>query len=612
MLKTIFIAVTIPLVGAFPSGAGDEQADSLKVYRVDEITVKAARIDMPLESMVLPVDVVAGDETGLSNANSAIEVMGDLPGVFIQKTGDFGQADISIRGLGDYGRRVTILMDGHPVKVGLSGNTVTSALPPASVAQIELVRTPGSVLYGSDALGGVLNIVTATPVSPFALRANATYGSYSTWKFNMLHSAKVGTFGYVVSVDRRESEGHLENSAYAGNDFSLKLIGNRSRTKFTLLAKYYDGYKEEPALATDPPDSVSETWNDFARGAVDFEVSSRHDGGKATFKLYNEFGEHEYSDGWHSRDQSRGIMAYDTRFVGENVILNAGADYRQQLGERLSPDPGEWSKYEVGLYGLTQIFIKDKAVATAGLRLNVDEISGTAPAPHLGLLYDVSDATTLRGSVSGGFRSPQIDELYMYPSSNTSLTAERLWSFEVGVTQRFGDRGRVSVSLYRMIGRDFIELVERRGHHHGFVFENVGEIDFAGAEATLVLNPHASFESKVSYAYLDPGVHTAGRPGDKLDARGTLRFQGFALLARFQYVADYYAADYREEKIDDYLVIDARISRSLASGFDGFFSVENMTDEEYDIYTEIPGGKSGLYRMPGRRFLVGVNFLIGE
>lgn len=612
MADTVSIVVVMLFAAALPALAGEEQADSFNVYSVDEIAVKATRIDVPLESLVLPVDVLTGREAALRDANSATDMMGDLPGVFIQKTGDFGQADMSIRGLGDYGRRVIILMDGRPVKTGLSGSTVTSALPPADVDQIELVRTPGSVLYGSDALGGVLNVVTASPRSPFALRASATYGSYSTRKFNMLHSAKVGTFGYLVSVDRRQSDGHLENSAYAGNDFSLKLIGNRRRTKFTLLAKYYDGYKQEPLRASDPPDTVSDAWTDFARGAVDFEVSSRHGGGRATLKLYNEFGEHEYSDGWHSMDQSRGIMGYDTRFVGENVVFNAGADYRQQLGERLSPDPGEWSKYELGLYGLTQIFIKDRAVATAGLRLNVDEISGTAPAPHLGLLYDVSDATTLRGSVSGGFRSPQIDELYMYPSSNTSLSAERLWSFELGLTQRFGDRGRVSVSLYRLIGRDFIELVERKGHHHGFVFENVGEIDFAGVEATLVLEPRLWLESRVSYAYLDPGIHTTGRPGDKLDARGTLSLRGFALLGRIQYVGDYYAADYSEERIDDYLVVDTRISRLLGSGFDGFFAVENITDEEYDIYTEIPGGKSGLYRMPGRRFLVGVNFLVGD
>jgi iron complex outermembrane receptor protein len=278
----------------------------------------------------------------------------------------------------------------------------------------------------------------------------------------------------------------------------------------------------------------------------------------------------------------------------------------------LSPDKGEWSKYEYGFYCLAQFFIREVAVATAGLRINIDESSGTTPAPHLGIVYDVTPSTTLRGSVSGGFRSPQIDELYMFETSNSNLTPETIWSFEFGLTQRVRDMARLTASVYQINGQDFIELVPRKGHGNKPVYENVGEIDFTGIEASLSITPHPYTESRISYAYLDPGRHTAGRPGDKLDLIGILYVRRFTFLASLQYIGDYYAADDKEERIDDYLVVNARLSRLIGVGFDAFFSVENITDEEYDIYTSVPGGKTGLYRMPGRRFLVGVAYNLGR
>jgi outer membrane cobalamin receptor len=596
------------------AAAGAEPGDSLGVYSVDEIGVRSTRIGLPLGNVAPGADVTAGEQLSSSDANSATDAIGYLPGVFIEKTGDFGMADIAIRGLGDSGRRVMILMDGHPVKSGLTGGTLTAGLPLDGIDQIELLRTPGSVIYGSDALGGVVNLVTTPPSRGFALKANATYGSYSTWKVNALNSARVGGIGYVISLDRRQSDGHLPNSAYSGNSFLAKVAGSSGRTDITLLARYYDGYKEEPATEYDPDGTVPDAWSDYYKGGIDFEVSSRSGGGKSTLKIYDELGGYEFSDGWHSADEYRGLMAYQTRLFGESTLLNGGVDFRQQLGEVLSPEVGEWSKYEYGFYCLAQFFIRSAAVATAGFRINVDEVSGTTPAPHAGLVYDLTEDTTLRGSISGGFRSPQIDELYVFEASNSDLSPETIWTFELGLTQRFKNRARVTASVYRIDGRDFIDLVERRGHGNKPVpvYENVGEIDFRGIEAALTLTPHPSLESRISYGYLDPGRLTAGRPGDKVDAMGLVRISRFTLRADLQYVSDYYAADDYQERIDDYLVVDARIARSLGRDFEIFFSVENISDEEYDIFTIVPGGKSGLYRMPGRRFLFGATYRIGE
>lgn len=594
------------------SPAAAAPGDSLDVFSVEEVEVRATRIDLPLGSVAPSVDIVTRDEAALSEANTATEAVGHLPGVFIEQTGDFGRADISIRGLGDTGRRVMILMDGHPVKSGLTGATFTQGLTASGIDQIELVRTPGSVIYGSDALGGVVNIVSSPPRAGFALRTNTSYGSYDTYKLSALTSAGIRRLGCVVSLDRRQSDGHLPNSEYRGTDFLSKVTARAGKTNVTLQAKYYNGYKEEPAPSSEPQGTASDAWTDYTRGTADLELSSRFAGGKSTLKAYIESGDYEFSDGWHSKDKYMGLMAYQTRFVGDMTLVNGGLDFRHQRGEVVSPDPGRWSKYEYGFYCLAQFFIKEVAVATAGLRINIDDDSGTTPAPHLGIVYDITDATTLRGSVSGGFRSPQIDELYMFETSNSALSPETIWSFEFGFTQRIAKIARLTTSVYRIYGQDFIELVTRQGHGNRSVYENVGEIEFTGIEASLSLSPHTWVESRISYAYLDPGPDTAGRPGDKLDMTGIFHVGRFTLLASLQYVGDYYAADKHEERIDDYLVGNARLSSYIGAGFEALFSIENITDEEYDIFTSVPGGKTGLYRMPGRRFMVGVTYKLGK
>jgi outer membrane receptor protein involved in Fe transport len=119
-------------------------------------------------------------------------------------------------------------------------------------------------------------------------------------------------------------------------------------------------------------------------------------------------------------------------------------------------------------------------------------------------------------------------------------------------------------------------------------------------------------ETRLSYSFLDPGDHTTGRPGHKADLRTEAVFGASTVSAALQYVGDYYAGDGRSLQLDNYAVIDVRLRRSLAGSLGGFISVKNLTNEDYSVYTEIPGGGSGIYRMPGRRYLIGFGFQKGS
>lgn len=590
------------------AAGGVSASDSLRVHQLDEILVTATRLDLPIERLPISTDIIGRRRIEESDANSATDVVAGLPGVFLQRTGDFGRSDLNIRGLGSNGRRVTVLIDGHPVKMGIFGCTVTHALPLNGVERLELVRGPMSVLYGSDAMGGVLNIVTDPIPAATSAEISASVGTYDTRTYGFSHGTDLGRLGYVVALDRRQSDGHLPNSAYKGNDFSGKISVDMGRGRMDFYAKYFDGHREEPALATDPTGTVSDVWNDYERGTVDLGVTVPTALGWATLKIYDEFGEHEFSDGWHSKDHSRGVMAHITGRVESVLGVNGGVEFRQQSGERLSQPAGDWSKSEYASYVFLEAQASDHLSGTGGLRLNHDEVSGNVVAPQFGLMVRPVAEVAVNLNAARGFRSPQLSELYLFPSSNPDLDPEKIWSYEIGVTADIAGRGQLRLAAFEMVGEDLIEITPKGHSPRRVMYRNTGEIDFRGLEAGLRLRVLGPLSGGIAYSYLDPGDRTVGRPGTKVDADLRLELGPNTVAGDLQFVDDYYAADNREAGIDDYMVVNARVARRVVPGLEASVSVKNIFGETYEIYTEIPGGSSGLYRMPGRRYQFGLKY----
>ncbi|MGQ9604054.1 MAG: TonB-dependent receptor [bacterium] len=605
-MKIATVLALVFLLALSPAIAAVVKDDSTGIYRLQEIVVTATRLPLTASMLSFSSDVISSEEIDLSDANSATGAIESMPGIFVQKTGDFGRSDPYIRGFGDMGRRIGVLVDGHPVKMGLFGCTITHALPLSNISRIEIIRSPASVLYGSDALGGVINIITSDIPITEEIKAQTSYGSFKTTKNNLLYANRIGKIGYTISLDRRQSDGHLDNSAYEGTDISSRILFDISPTRISLFAKYFDGHKEEPARVI-PYDSTSNVWNDYARGTVDLEVSRRIGRSLLSLKAYDEFGEHRFSDGWHSKDHSFGMIFYGSTKILDRGDIGAGIDFRRQSGKRLSNPPGKWDKTEFGGYGFSRISILRQLSATIGLRLNNDEISGFAFSPHLGLILKPANPTTLRVAVSKGYRSPQINELYMFPSSNTDLSEETVWGYEVAIDQNIGRNQSVSVTGFILKGTDFIDLKAIPNPPPKFRFENIGEIDFRGIESTLRLNPTRWLRGRISYTYLDTNGKTKGRPEDKFNLDLLVDFGMTRLSISSETIADYYADNDNKQRISDYTVTDLKISRMISLHGSAFITINNIFDENYQVYVEIPGNP-GVYQMPGRRYQAGLSF----
>ncbi len=613
MLRKIFYVFA--LFSVFTSGAGlcgdakGEKPDTLVQYRMEEIIVTATRIESPLESLALSVSFIGPEEIDVSLKNSSTDLAGILPGVFIMRTGNFGRSDVSIRGLGSSGRQSLVLMEGRPERMALFDCTVTQSFPLHDVERVEVVKGASSTMYGSGAMGGVMNVIPRGVRNPLEIDLRAAGGTWDTYLSSGRIAGRKGRLAGSVSADYRESAGHVENSAYRGTDITARgetLIPGA--LVLSVWAKYFDGYKEEPLRATDDPSLISDTWNDYKRGSLDLGLKGEGDQYHYSARYYRNFGEHRFSDGWHSKDATDGIIVYGRSEPAIGLEISGGGDYRFQRG-RLPEEPdAEWDKWEAGAYLQAEYLCRERITLTAGARYNYDGVAGEEVSPSFGLVLRPFEGTSLRAVAAHGFRSPQINELYMFPSSNEGLEAEKVWNYEAGLRQRLPGSLEIDLSVYRMDGENMIEFADNPSPPPMMRYANTGDFIFDGMEVSMDGNWKGGFGSNVSWSKLDPGRWTQGRPGTKVDfgiyqyaKRYTVRLSG-------RYIGDYYAGNDSTDPIPSYTVVDIYGEAGVAGGVSVFAGLSNIGDTEYFIYTDLPGGQAGLYLMPGRTFTAGLKY----
>lgn len=610
----MFLLLSVCTVAGFPEekeekkSKGKEKQDT-EYYRVKKsevVVVTATMSPRALKDCAASVNVVGKRDMELLSSGNALDILAHVPGIFVTRTGDFGRADVDIRGLGQNCRRVAVLVDGKPEKMGLFGCAVSHAFPLDNVERIEVVKGPASVLYGGEALGGAVNIITRTPEKKFETDLSVMYGGFNTRRYQVKHGADLDKFKYFFTYDRRRSDGHLDHSGYTGDSFTGKLVYDiNASARIVFQGKYFGGKKHEPGTIDHP---VTNFWNDYRRGAVDVSLTRRWDQGEWSVKFYRNFGRHQFSDGWDSRDHTNGVMArYTTRGITNNE-LTIGGDIRYFGGRSLGAPLGAWDKKEGSVFVQNDYILNTRWIFSSGLRLQWDSLYGGEWCPQLGVVFQAGRHTSFRGVIGKGFRSPQLNELYMFPPANPGLEPERVWNYEVGFDRHIVHGVTLKGSVFHMKGSNLIRTAPNGAPPPMFIFANTGEFSFYGAEVELdaVLTRHLS--GHISHSYMDYGDHTKGRPGRKTDF--SLRFGTKRLSAMLQgrYVTDYYAADRSESPIPSYFLLNSRVILTVSKGFDIIVDMNNLLNESYSIYGEFPGLTAGLYRMPGRNIQVGFKF----
>ncbi|MGB9592002.1 MAG: TonB-dependent receptor plug domain-containing protein, partial [Candidatus Kryptoniota bacterium] len=392
------------------------------------------------------ISVVTAKELQSSGQISLLDALSQqVPDLFVAQRGVIGYGintqagTITMRGLGGSpNTQVLVMIDGVPQFMGLFGHPLPDSYLSEDAARVEVIRGPASVLYGTNAMGGVINIITKRNKDEgINVRGGASYGSFNTQEYNAGMGYRGGKLNILLSGDHDQTDGHRPNSSFNTNDGYLngeynindnfKLQINGSINKF----KTYD-----PGTIYKP---LTDNWVDVMRSTNSISVNDRFSEVDGSLKLFYSYGDHKVYDGFHSNDRNLGAILYQNYRPFEGSVFTIGGDYQHYGGNAVNNiknvDFGKHYVDELGVYAMVEQLLMNQLMLNVGGRLEHSSVYGSEFVPQAGVAWAATPMTTVKASVSKGFRSPTIRELYLFPAPNPDLQPERVWNYEIGILQ---------------------------------------------------------------------------------------------------------------------------------------------------------------------------------
>jgi outer membrane cobalamin receptor len=500
---------------------------------------------------------------------------------------------INIRGIG--GNPVTgvlVLRDGRPDIMGLMGHAIPDAYFLDGVEKIEVVRGPASFLYGTNAMGGVINIVSKrVQHDGFKTQIRGGAGEYNTRKLFASHGGKQGRFSYHATAAIRQTDGHRPYSDYEADTYTVNFGYDMANSSLQLNANLSNIDLLDPGPVSNP---FTEHWYDLNRSGLDLSYSNTNRFGDSYIKLHGNFGRHRIYDGFRSTDFTSGVMLYHNASPWLGNTLTFGFDYKQYGGKIEKGAFVKKGTFDVTEYApyihMQQLFFK-RFIASGGVRWESHEIYGNQLLPKVGLVSHLNEKISLRASTAKGFRSPSIRELYLFPPSNPNLIPEKMWNYETGLTWSLYHNIKMDVALFMLKGTDMIRM---QGRWPNARFANSADFTHTGYELSLDWIPINNLKLVLGWAKVDVGDETRNIPGKKLSFLFSFWLGNIEISPNLLYIQDLYGADFRREPMDDYILANLSGKIDIFKGLGIRGSIENLLNVDYQTMFGYPMPKRSL------------------
>ncbi|MFV0581233.1 MAG: TonB-dependent receptor plug domain-containing protein [Parabacteroides gordonii] len=590
------------------------------------VVVSANKIQVNRNSVPLSISVIDREEIEASSESALLPVLSQrVPGLFVTQKGitGFGVNDgsagtVNIRGVGQ-GNKVLMLFDGQPQWAGIFGHALPDTYVASDVERVEVIRGPGSLMYGSNAMGGVVNIITRHHKQEGRrTQARIMYGSYNTQKYMVNNGYNIGNFSSFISLNHDRTDGHRPNSKFhITNGFAnlgYKINEHYRVTGDLSLAKF----KTQNPGEIDAP--VLDYLVDVLRGTTSFALENHHEKTSGALRVFYNWGNHEVNDGYEpggtprsylfrSDDHNTGVLLYQSFRLVEGNTFTAGIDYKNWGGhawnDSINGKKGELidkSVNEVAGYVIMQQDLFDMLSINVGVRYEHNSVFGGEWVPQAGLTVRPFDGNVIRASFSKGFRSPNIREMYMWGAANDELKPENMLNYEVAVGQSFLD-GRLygEVTAFFIDGKNMIESVSVvPGQTYPMKNRNVGTFTNKGIELEGRYQILRNLSMDMNYSYLHTSKPLLAAPAHKLNVGATYSPGRFTFNANVQSVYDLYVrlenpANKISEVKENYTVLNARAAYRFGSrdkGLNLFVKGENLTATRYTINYGFPMPKA--------------------
>jgi iron complex outermembrane receptor protein len=603
------------------------QAQVADTTKINDVVVTGTRNAVDVRHLPFTVNVVEREKLTENEQPSILPTLTQqIPGLFVTGRGVMGYGvsggaagGINLRGISGGTGQLMVLIDGHPQYNGVYGHPIADSYQTMMAERVEVLHGPASMLYGSNAMGGVINIVTrGMHKDGVETNLNVGAGSYGTFQAEAANQLKSGRFSSTVAAQYNRSDNHRPRMGFEQYGAHLKLGYELSEHWNTFLDGEVSHFNASyPGTKAAPMYSANQ-W--ITRGSVSAGIENHFDKTNGGLSVYTNFGRHKIDDGtndpakptaryFRSKDNLAGVSWYQSARLFEGNRTTVGIDYQHIYGrayytsketgktlETPNKQSGHSHRNEVAGYVDFRQDLTSWMTVDAGIRVDHHNITGTEWIPQGGVVFRPIENGSLKAMVSKGFRNPTMREMFLYPPSNTDLEPERIMNYELSWRHKLNAL-TYGINLYFLNGDN---MIQTQMGESGPRNVNTGEIKNRGLEleGNYRINRHWSVSTNHSFLHMENKIVAA--PEYKGFAGANFNHGKWSVVAGLQYINGLYTVLGENEKKEDFWLLNTTINYSVLDNLRFWVKGENLLAQRYEINAGYP--------MPKATFMGGVNF----
>lgn len=623
-MKKYFLLFASVLFGVSASNAQITESDN----SIDSVVVTGSRNTVDVKYLPYSVSIVPRATLTEANRVSLLPTLNQqVPGLFTTSRGMMGfgmsgggSGALNIRGLGSGGGQLMVMIDGQPQYQGIYGHSLSDTYQTYMADRVEVLRGPASMLYGSNAMGGVVNIITRK-MRADGVRTNVHLGagSYGTVQTEAENQVRSGKFTSTVAAQYERSDNHRPRMGFEQFGGMVKLgyeFSNFWKASFNANATHFSA--SNPGTVYSPLYDARQ-W--ITRGMLSLAVENNYGWTNGSLRVYDNFGRNKINDGesdpdvpnmryFRSKDALAGVSLYQSAQLFEGNRTTVGVDYQHIYGRAYytsratgktiatsNKQSGHSHRNEIGAYVDFRQNIWSWLTVDAGVRIDYHSVTGTEWVPQAGVMVRPIKDGELKATVSRGFRNPTMRELYLYPPSNTDLDAESIMNYEISWHHAILDGAfNYGVNLYYINGDNIIETVYRDGRPLNV---NSGKIENWGAELEASARLGTHWHLNTNHSFLHMEHHVIAAPEYKGYLGASCEYGKISASAGLQQIARLFTQVGTTEHTQSYMLLNAAVTYKALHWLDIWARGDNLFACKYEVNYGFP--------MPRATFMAGVN-----
>jgi vitamin B12 transporter len=587
----------------FAAAAGSEP--------LEPVVVTATRTEIPLRDTLASVELIAGDDLIMRPAADLGDALRFVPGVEVTRLGGPGQ-QTSVFVRGTESNHVLVLMDGLRINPGTIGTAATQNIAPEFVERVEVVKGPRSTLYGSDAIGGVINIITRDAEDGSSVQAG--YGSYDTASASFRAGYAGDNAGLSIGGAWQDSEGFPTRSddasdrGFENTSFTASASTGAGPVKLGLRAWYAEGTAQYSDFFALPVDQDFE--NSTIALTAEFDPTAAW---RSRLMLGYAVDDLEQIQSTDFLDTDRYTVDWqnDITLPGQST-LTAGVLWQDEDAEAIS-----FGAPYGGDNATTQIYVQDQVSAGAhrfvlGAAYTDHETFGGHATGNIEYGYAFDAGRLLSISVGSGFRAPDATDLYGF-GGNTDLDPEESVSGEISWRQSIGERQSYSLTAFRTDIDDLIDFFIIDPDTFEGENRNIDEARIEGFEAAWHYDDE-DWSARVTATWQDPRDETTDerllrRARESYTAALARRFGAHKVALDVLYAGERRDFGFPQAVLPSYWLANLSARIALGERLSVLARVENLLDEDYALASGADiAGQRFYYNAPGQSFYGAIRY----